>query len=276
MARFSFIAEDLAPGDAKSAALDTAGLEIARVSARDDPLFETTYARLWEEFGAAHEIESRDVLARRLAWDAAQPRAGFAMRYDLLLVRSAGEFAAVRDHAAIADARGAVVHLSHVLVDPAWRRSGLAGWMRALPIQTARGCLARAGFSADAPITLIAEMEYPDERDEMRAIRLKAYERAGFKKLDPAAIDYHQPDFRTPAAIDASGGPKPLRFQLIVRRVGRENETHLGGAEVRANVERLYHMYAQEFRPQDMDGVWRRLANFPTPDTHIALLPPTA
>jgi GNAT superfamily N-acetyltransferase len=276
MALFSFIPADLAPGDSKSATLETAGISVEPVRSLDDPLFEIAYARLWEQFGAAHEVESREVLGRRLTWDAAQPRAGFAMCYDLLLVRRGGEFAAVRDHEAIADARGVVVHLSHLFVDPAWRRGGLAGWMRALPIQSARRCLALAALSSDTPITLVGEMEYPDGKDDARTIRLGAYERAGFRKIDPAVVDYWQPDFRPPAEIDASGGPQPLRFQLIVRRVDREEETVISGAEVRMIVERLYAMYAQEFRPQDMAMVWPRLDALPPADARIVLLPPTA
>ncbi len=277
MAQTSFIPTDLAPGDAKSAAFDPAGVEVVRVRSRDDPFFEVSYERLWDEFGAAHEIETRTVLGRRLAWDAAQPRDGFAMRYDLFLVRdAAGGFVAARDHTAIADASSVVVHLSHALVAPAWRRTGLAGWLRTLPIQTARGCLDRAGLSPDVPITLAAEMEYPNTADEARMIRLRAYERAGFRKIDPSVIDYHQPDFRPVEAIDASGGPLPLRFQLIVRRVGREGEETISGAEVRAIVERFYAMYRQECRPADMTQLWAQLGNYPAPDTRIALLPPTA
>jgi GNAT superfamily N-acetyltransferase len=267
----------LAPGDTKSAAFDTSQVEIRRVMSLDDPLFEQAYTRLWEQFGAADEIETREVLGRRLAWDPAQPSEGFARRYDLLLVRDrAGNFAAVRDHTAIADARRVVVHLSHALVDPAWRRSGLAGWLRAFPIQTARACLARASLPREAPITLAAEMEYPGAGDDSRLIRLKAYERAGYRKIDPAVIDYRQPDFRPPAVIDAAGGPVPLRFQLIVRRVDREHEETITGGEVREIVERFYRMYAQEFRAQDMAPVWPLLDGYPPPNATIALLPPTA
>lgn len=277
MAHFLFDPADLAPGDAKSAAFDVTQVEVRRIAAPDDPLFEQAYARLWEQFGSSDEIESREVLGRRLAWDPAQPRDGFAMQYDLLLVRDrAGAFAAARDHTAIAGATRVVVHLSHVLVDPARRRGGLAGWLRAFPLQTARHCLARAGFAAQTPITLAAEMEYADGVDEARDIRLRAYERAGYKKIDPAVIDYQQPDFRPPAVIDATGGPAPLRFQLLVRRVGREPEGSISGAEVRAIVERFYRMYAQEFRAQDMAAVWPLLARYPPPDARIALLPPTA
>lgn len=68
----------------------------------------------------------------------------------------------------------------------------------------------------------------------------------------------------------------PLRFQLIVRRVGCESEAVIAGAEVRAIVQRFYSMYAQEFRASDMQPLWDQLANYPAPDSHIALLPPTA
>ncbi len=275
MAQFSFLSADLAPGDARSIDFDTGRVEVRRVESRDDPLFEPTYARLWEQFGASHEIESREVLGRRLAWNPAVPRAGFAMRYDLLLVGSEGDFVAARDHTAIADARGAVVHLSHLLIDPAWRRGGLAGWLRALPLQTARACLAAAGSSPDAPITLAAEMEYPDGVDLARDIRLKAYERSGFQKVDPTVVKYHQPDFRSFAEIDASQ-PQPLPFQLIIRRVGREMETHITGAEVRSIVARFYHVYGQEARAQDMAVVWKELDAYPPDDARIALVPPTS
>lgn len=277
MAPFPFNPADLAPGDGKSVAFDPAGVEVVRVSSRDDPLFEFAYARLWEQFGAANEIETREVLGRRLAWDAGKPRDGFAMRYDLLVVRDgSGAFVAARDHTAIANASRVVVHLSHALVDPTWRRSGLAGWLRALPLQTARACLERAGLSPTLPITLCAEMEYPDGEDEARAIRLRAYERSGYQKIDPAVIDYYHPDFRPAEIIDASGGPVPLRFQLIVRRVRIETETEISGAEVRAIVQRFYAMYGQECRAADMAPLWAQLATYPVPSARIALLPPTA
>ena len=99
MAQTLFIPADLAPGDSKSADFDVATVEIVRVASRDDPFFEVAYARLWEQFGAAHEIETRTALGRRLAWDPARPRDGLAMRYDLLLLRdAAGGFVAARDH----------------------------------------------------------------------------------------------------------------------------------------------------------------------------------
>ncbi len=274
-----FIANDLAPGDARSLAVDGRGLEIVRIRSAADSLFATAYEKLWAEFGAANEMEPRAVIERRLAWHPALSAGDGWLRYEMFLVRHDNEFVAVRDHTAIVTRRDgaarATVHLSHVLVDPSWRRTGLAGWLRAWPIQTARACLAAAGLPVNSPVTLVAEMEHPEERFPNRMIRLKAYERAGFKKVDPGMVEYFQPDFRPPADIDAGGGPQPLPFGLILRRVGREMEPSISGWEVREIVEALYQMYATGFREQDMAVVRRTLHNYPGDEAEVPLMPPT-
>jgi hypothetical protein len=253
---------DLAPGDARSAALDLAEFEVARIRSIDDPLFETAYALLWDEFGHKHEMELRETLARRFAL---APE----MLYEMVLVQKDGAPAAVRDHTAIPAGAGVVVHLSHNLVLPEWRRGGLAGWMRALPLLTAREL--RPG----AATTLVAEMEYLSDDDPTREIRLRAYEKAGFKKVDPRAVQYHQPDFRAPEVIDATGGVQPVPFQLLLRQVRREHDETISGARVRAIVAALYDMYGRQFRPQDMRHPALDLAQYPAGAEPIALLPPT-
>lgn len=271
---FFFNAEDLAPGDRASAGFNSAGLDVHSIVSAEDPLFEEAYRVLWEYFGQLNELESREVLARRLARNG-DIRAGEpAMRYDLVLLRQRGRFVAACDHTAVADAQGVIVHVSHVLIDPSWRRTGLSGWVRAFPIQTARRCLEDAGLPFDLPISLVAEVEYPEESDE-RITRLKTFERAGFQKIDPSVIDYHQPDFRPPEMIDATAGPEPLPFQLLIRRVGCESVTEMNGAEVRSIVERLYRIYGRDFREQDMAAVWRQLETYPSADAQIGLIPPT-
>lgn len=274
MQDFFFEPGDLAPGDQLSVGFDSANVDVHRIVSAEDPLFEEAYRALWEYFGPTNELESAEVLARRLAWNGKSPQCKPSMLYDLVLLRAEGRFVAVCDHTAVADAQGVVVHVSHVLIDSSMRRTGLGGWIRAFPIQTARRCLREAGLAPDLPITLVAEVEYPDGSDE-RMIRLKAYERAGFRKIDPAVIDYHQPDFRAPEIIDASGGPQPLPFQVIVRRVGREDATQVRGAEVRSMVECLYRVYARDFREQEMEGVWRQLEAYPSAEAQIRLVPPT-
>jgi GNAT superfamily N-acetyltransferase len=274
-----FIPADLAPGDAKSLDLDRRDLEVVRVGSGHDPFVALAYERLWNEFGPHQEMESRDVIERRLAWHPATKKDDCWLRYELLLVRRQSKFVAVRDHTAVASLRSgapqAVVHLSHVLIDEPWRRTGLAGWLRAWPIQTARACLLAAGFSAASPITLVAEMEHPNPQLPNRLARLTAYEKAGFKKVDPVVVNYFQPDFRPPGQIDASGGPRPLPFGLILRRVGREEEPFIQGAELREIVESLYRMYGAGFREQDMAVVWRSLGNYPGDNVKIRLVAPT-
>jgi len=273
---------DLAPGEAKAARFDIATLDVRTVRSSRDAAFHEAYDRLWAEFGAAGEMEAKAVIERRLAWDPATPLAGLRLRYELLLARDparANEFAAVRDHTAIVPAAAephAIVHLSHVLVAPAWRGGGLAGWMRAWPIATARACLAAAGARADAPVTLVAEMEHPRADQLATMIRLRAYEKAGFMKIDPRAVRYLQPDFRPPDQIDADpAGVRPLPMGLVVRRVGRERDPGLSGREVRQVVASLYAMYGIEFRPQDMRPVYDSLIHYPPDDAVVTLVPPT-
>lgn len=261
---------DLAPGDRKSAALDLSSFEFTRIRSIHDPHFEFAYARLWDEFGAKDEMELRETLAQRFQL---APR----LLYEMILVRRAGEFIAARDHSAIVahDGTHAVVHLSHNLVAPEARRTGLTGWLRAWPIATARECLALNGAAANAPVTLLAEMEYPQEDDPMRLVRLKAYERAGFLKVDPSLVRYHQPDFRAPEVIDATGGARPLPFQLVLRRVGREDERAIPGQETRALVQALYDIYRPQFRAEDFAHPLLSLDSYPDAHTLVPLLPPT-
>lgn len=263
--RMKLRADMLAPGDGKSAALDPALFDWTRICAREDGDFERAYAALWGEFGEAGEMESREVIAGRFAM-------GAAMRYELVMVSRDGALAAVRDHTAIWAEGEVVVHLSHVLVAPEWRRSGLAGWLRAVPIVAARAVAAAHG-AADEAVTLVGEMEHDDGSDTKRAVRLAAYERAGYRKLD---VRYFQPDFRAPAEMDATGGARPLPFQLIVRRVGREGECAMPGRDVRRIVSALYAMYGAQFRPQDMAHPALSMAALPGDGEMVALLPPTA
>jgi GNAT superfamily N-acetyltransferase len=274
-----FLPADLAPGDTRSMELRERDLDVTRIDSRDHPLFAAAYAGLWTEFGSLNEMEPRVVIEQRLAWYPAEALSGCWLRYEMVFVRHRGQPVAVRDHTVVATERygipKAVVHLSHALVEPTWRRTGLAGWLRAWPLQTARATLVTAGLPATAPITLVAEMEHPDPEAAHRMIRLKAYEKAGFQKIDPSVVRYFQPDFRPPGIIDASGGPRPLPFSLIIRRVGRESEEFIRGADVREIVECLYTIYGTSFRDQEMTALWRSLEAYPAADREIALVAPS-
>ena len=271
------VPSDLAPGDVKSLQGDWSSMELHLVESADDPEFDIAFGALWAEFGVRSEVEQPTVLSRRLRWNGDKLIGGYALRYRLVLVKSQGKLAAVRDHTAIVRSgqEEAIVHLSHNLIAPEWRRSGLAGWLRALPIQSARNCLAEQGLPSASPIVLVGEMKTLDPDDSASYARLKAYENAGYLLIDPRRVRYLQPDFRAPDEIDLTGGAKPLSLALIVRRVGRERELTISGAEVRRIVEAIYRVYAETFRECDMAPVLASLESYPATDESINLLPPT-
>jgi len=276
----SFIPADLAPGDQRVADADLAGLVFRLVRDPADSAFEVGYRALWDFFGPLLEIEMRDVLVKRLAWNPAHPVGGVSMLYEMVVVTKAdGSVAAVRDHTAIVGCERAspcaVVHLSHNWVAPEFRGKGLAGWMRTFPVDTARRALLAAGLPTNSPVTLVAEMEHPTPGFAEGIVRLKAYEKAGFQCVDPVQVPYHQPDFREPHVIDSTGGPRPLPFRLILRRVGLETKTHVTGTELRQTVDLLYRMYATNFRPADMLAVEKTLAEYPAPERFLDLVKPT-
>lgn len=269
--------EHLAPGDTKSLQGDWSPFALREIRSTDDPFFETAFGALWNEFGAAGEMERAEIIAGRMKWRPSESRDGTSLLYAMQLVTQNGEFVAVRDQTAILleNGPGVVVHLSHNLVAPAWRRSGIAGWMRALPVTTALEALAASGRPHDAPITLVGEMEHFHPAHPATEIRLTAYEKAGYKMVDPAFVDYRQPDFRDPRIIDQGNGPRPLPLCLMLRRIGLENEDSVSGAEIRHCVNALYKMYARGFRECDMQAVLETLPHYPAPDSHIPLIPPT-
>jgi hypothetical protein len=276
------IAADLAPGDGRSRAFDWSGLRIERIRAAHDPLFSRAYRRLWDEFGGDGGMESEAVITSRLGWDPGRPVNGCGFRYELLVVLRGEVLVAVRDSTVIvpgapqptAERREVFVHLSHLLIEPPLRGSGLSGWLRALPIQTARECAAAAGVPGGPRITLVAEMEHPDGVTPDVMARLRSYERAGFAKIDPARVRYCQPDFRTGEAIDRTA-VRPLPFALIVRRVGRETEQRISCAEVHTVIKALYMMYGVHVRADHMAPLWTRVDELPPASMPIALVAPT-
>lgn len=263
---------DLAPGDQRSSAVSWEGLNILEVTQPDDPDFERLYQLLDAEFGVKNEIESREVLHQRLNWQLPNAHNGIHMRYHLLGLEKEGRIVAVRDHVVMVQTQPTIsttVLLSHALVLPEMRRSGLAGWLRAFPLHDIRQCHRELGLTPLSPANLVAEMEPLTHPDQFP--RLKAYARAGFRRVQPDKISYHQPDFRPFTEIDASGGPQPLPFWLMVRRIGRESETACKAAEIRRSVRHFYMMYSRIFRMQDMQTLWLGLDRYPPDDEDVAL-----
>ncbi len=275
------LAADLAPGDAAARDFDWSGLRVVRIRTPDHPLFQTVYRRLWEEFGPRGEMEKEAVIAARLEWDPTRPVHRHAFRYEMLAAVRGEEIVGLRDHTAMVpcpphrtDHPGQViVHLSHLIVEPPLRGTGLSGWLRAFPIQTARECARLAGEAARNRITLVAEMEHPDGVTPVVMARLRSYDRAGFLKIDPDEVRYCQPDFRQPAEIDTTS-VQPVPLALVVRRVGREADPSISGAEVREIAAALYTMFGVDVRADHMAPLWALLDHFPGPGETIPLRPP--
>jgi GNAT superfamily N-acetyltransferase len=273
--------DDLAPGDRSVAARDWSDLSVHRVADVRDPDFALAYEQLWSEFGALGEMERRRVIEERLAWDPARPIGAAALSYELLVLRRAGRLVALRDHSAVVrlDERGrpqpgpVVVHLSHAFVVPSERGSGLAGWLRALPLAAARRVARAAGCAADATVVLVAEMEPPDPTRPVRLPRLRSYERAGFRKVDPEVAPYAQPDFRE---LPPGEAPRPVPLGLVLRRVGREQESHMPAAELAAVVEAIYAVYAVHVPAPLLDPLREAAAVWTARSPTFRLLPPTA
>jgi hypothetical protein len=252
---------DLAPGDSRTRTADWSDVRLHTVTSAADPLFAFAYDQLAAEFSWRGELETRDTLATRLAWNPARPVNGTALLYRLQLLFRANTCLGLRDHTAILlpNSSEVIVHLSHILVPPAERRSGVAGMLRALPLSAARDCAAAAG-QPDARITLLAEMDAYDPAKPDSVARTTAYAKAGFRQL-PADLGYLQPDFRSFADIDAHGGPRPLPLSVHLRRLRRETEPDLPAAEALHALRTLYTMFAATFRPADMAPCWQWLAH---------------
>jgi GNAT superfamily N-acetyltransferase len=292
------VPEDLAPGDRREGGRDWSDLRVRRVQDAGDPDFDAAYERLWAEFGPRGGMETRRVIEERLAWDPARPVAipalqapggaspgppRAALGYELLVLRRTDALAALRDHNVVvrldAHARPlagpVVVHLSHALVEPPHRGSGLAAWLRALPLQAARRCAAAAGCAPGTPVVLVAEMDPPRPESPGAMAPLRSYERAGFRKLDPDAAPYAQPDFRPPEVL-ARATPRAVPLGLVLRRVGREAEDTMPASEVAALVEAIYAVYAVHVPAAALDALRVDAARWTARQPTFRLLRPTA
>jgi 4-aminobutyrate aminotransferase/(S)-3-amino-2-methylpropionate transaminase len=202
----------------------TAALASFRVEEVDDDAgFALGYGLLAGWFGPSGEIERRETLE----WWRAAPHRHLdghpVCRYHMLTCWSGDRLAGVRDcFTSVDPATGrVVVLLSHSLVLPEFRRTGVASLFRMAPVALARADAARHAVHAPE-ILLFAEMEMVQAHDRDSVVRLSAYGRSGFSVVPPSILPYAQPDFRSDAEL-AGGAPEPLPFIALVRQVGEED-----------------------------------------------------
>jgi hypothetical protein len=173
---------------------------------------------------------------------------GRFVAYHLLVCRDAdGALAGARDCFVIRQGEGPwVVLLSHVLIGPAWRRSGLGALLRAAPVALLRAAGAQDGDER----VLAAEQELIDPADEASIVRQLAYGRAGFSALNPQVFPYAQPDFR-PHAV-AAADPKPVPMMLTLRRLGLESADEAPAALAWAVLDAFDTIHGEHCLPGDL------------------------
>ncbi|MEQ1566818.1 MAG: hypothetical protein ABMA64_14345 [Myxococcota bacterium] len=247
----SFGPGDIAPGEPA----DKVAAALARFrcdTAETEAAFDRGYRLLDAQFGPLNELERREVLDRwfRLG-SLSPPDAQIRAHYHLLTVFDRdGRVAAVRDGFSAVDAGAArVVELmSHSLVLPEWRRTGVAALLRAAPV-----VYARSHGLPGAELTVVAEMEMVEPHASDTVIRLVAYGRAGFRVVDPTVMTYAQPDFRD---VDALGiAAVPLPFLLVVRQVGQESADTIAAARATAIIDHLGAVHRPSVSAAQMDEI---------------------
>ncbi|MBM4366393.1 MAG: hypothetical protein FJ102_09255 [Deltaproteobacteria bacterium] len=188
---------DLSDADRDKAMAAASRLHVAEIRDADSAEFHDAYALLDGFFGPLGELEDREVLARFVRERVLDYGGDAEGTYHLVGAWDGDRLVGVRDCYVDVDRRAglSLVALSHSLVVPEWRRSGLAAVFRALPMTLARAAH-RERYGRSFPTMVAAEMEPVSEEVPECTVRLVAYGKSGFSVLDPRRFRYSQPDFR--------------------------------------------------------------------------------
>jgi 4-aminobutyrate aminotransferase/(S)-3-amino-2-methylpropionate transaminase len=243
---------------------------------RRDEAFTIGYDTLDVQFGPVGEIERRDVLGRWFR-EGSLSRAGSVVQvtYHMSLVWDGDALAGVRDDFTAVDREtGRVVaFMSHSLVLPAWRRTGLATLLRALPAAHARVDAERLGIAASER-SLLAEMEMMEPDRQETRVRLLAYGKAGFRVVPPWHLPYAQPDFRDLAALGVVAQPVPM--MILVRQVGEESLTTVDPRRARTLLDHLAAVHAPTVDAAQIGAMHRNVSHRLDPrGGPITLIDPT-
>ncbi len=237
---------DLAPLDREKGEAALARVRLEDIRDPESPAFAAAYALLDGFFGPRGEMEERAAIAR-FVLDRVIPFApGLEGHYHLVAAWDGDVLVGVRDcYVDIDHTRGVcVVALSHSLVVPAWRRTGLAAVLRALPVTLARRTVA-ARVGRPLPTLVSAEMEPVDPANVDTVVRLVAYGRSGFSVLDPTRFRYSQPEFRD--LPDAAHTGIPLLG--VVRPLGVPGDSDALPAALAAAYPRAFHGCHRTYLP---------------------------
>lgn len=271
-----FRAGDIPPGENPEkarAALERFQLE----EVRRDEAFALGYDTLDVQFGPVGEIERRDVLGR---WfrerSLSRPEDVVQVTYHMSLVWEGSALAAVRDDFTAVDREtGRVVaFMSHSLVLPPWRRTGLATLLRALPAAHARADAERMGVTVSER-SLLAEMEMMEPQRDETLVRLLSYGKAGFRVVPPWHLPYAQPDFRDLAALKTEALPVPM--MILVRQVGEESLATIDPRRARTLLDHLAAIHRPTVDAAQVAAMHRNVAHRLDPrGGAVRLIDPTA
>jgi 4-aminobutyrate aminotransferase / (S)-3-amino-2-methylpropionate transaminase len=241
-----------------------------------DAAFQLGYNSLDSQFGPVGEIERRDVLLR---WFQQRSLSAESERikaiYHMSLVWEGNALAGVRDDftAVHRDTGSVVGFMSHSLVLPAWRRTGVAALLRALPAAHARLDALSLGVNP-TEILLLSEMEFFEPHRDETLVRLYAYGRAGFRVVPPWHVPYAQPDFRDLAALGVEAQPVPM--MLLVRQVGEESHATITPRRARILLDHLAAIHHATVDAKQIDAMHANVIHRLNPEGGaIALVDPT-
>jgi len=225
-------------------------------------MFEFTYQHLHHDSDVSDLCGSREDLARNLGLAGLHFHDNCAIRYRLMLVLNGYQFAAARHHTAVLlrGRHGVVVRMCGEAIAPNVSNTSMKAWLRAMPVQTARSLLAIHGHDIDEPVTLVREIPTGEKYQSI----IDGYTRAGFLILDPVAAPYSK-------KLPGLGG-ESLPCTLLIRRVGRETETSIRGAEARALRESLSCIDARTVELEEKCPCRRDDNDWPGESDTVALL----
>lgn len=263
---------DLAPLDRPKAEAALGRLRFEDVRDPDSASFDAAYRLLDAFFGPRGEMEERSAIARFVRERRIPFSPGLEGHYHLVAAWDGDALVGVRDCYVDLDldAGVCVVALSHSLVVPEHRRTGLAAILRALPVTLARRVVAeRAG--RPLPTLIAAEMEPVDPENVDTIVRMVAYGRSGFAVLDPARFRYSQPEFRD--LPDAAHTGIPLLG--VIRPVGIDLDPAAPAlpVELAAAYPRLFHGCHRTWLPEGRVGPSHSHCDAHLGDTPVPLLP---
>ncbi len=235
---------DLSDADRDKALAAASRLRVAEIRDADSPDFRAAYDLLDGFFGPLGELEDREVLARFVRERVIDFGGGAEGSYHLVGAWDGDELVGVRDCYVDVDLRAgaSLVALSHSLIVPEWRRSGLAAVFRALPMTLAR-VAHRERYRRSFPTMVAAEMEPVTHDVPESTVRLVAYGKSGFSVLDPQRFRYSQPDFRAAADAAHTG----IAMLGVVRGFGLPGDAW--PVEVAELYPRLFHACHRSYLP---------------------------